>query len=133
MTRPFFAIAFALAFSLAGCASAPAPNPYVAATPPPAPEVEVLTDGNGMTLYVFDRDDAASGKSACNGPCAASWPPLPAGEDSTPFGQYTIIVREDGAKQWAYKGRPLYRWSKDQKRGDRSGDNFNNAWHVATP
>ena len=34
----------------------------------------VFTDAKGMTLYTFDKDTA--GKSACNGPCAANWPPL---------------------------------------------------------
>ena len=36
----------------------------------------VLVAANGMTLYTFDKDAAGSGKSACNGPCAALWPPL---------------------------------------------------------
>lgn len=123
MTRLVSVVVLALA--LAGCA-------YL--QPAPAvPEVEVLTDGNGMTLYVFDNDVVGSGKSACNGPCATAWPPQVAGSDATPFGQYTIIVRNDGVKQWAYKGKPLYRWNKDLKRGDRTGDNFNNVWHIATP
>ena len=86
-----------------------------------------------MTLYVFDRDVAGSGKSACNGQCATIWSPLPAGSDSTAFGQYTLVTREDGTRQWAYKGKPLYLWAKDQKPGDRTGDNVNNVWHVATP
>ena len=33
-------------------------------------------------------------------------------------------------KQWAYKGKPVYTWSKDTKPGDMTGDNFNNCWHV---
>jgi predicted lipoprotein with Yx(FWY)xxD motif len=44
---------------------------------------------------------------------------------------YTIITRDDGAKQWAYKGKPLYLWIKDTKPGDRTGDGFNNAWRLA--
>jgi predicted lipoprotein with Yx(FWY)xxD motif len=44
-----------------------------------------------------------------------------------------VITREDGSKQWAYKGKPLYTWTKDQKPGEKTGDNFNNVWHVATP
>ena len=39
----------------------------------------------------------------------------------------------DGGKQWAYKGKPVYFWSKDQKPGDRSGDGFNGAWRLARP
>ena len=93
----------------------------------------VLTGSNGMTLYSFDKDVAGSGKSACNGPCANNWPPLLVAEGESPSGEYSILVREDGRKQWAYKGRPLYYWAKDQKPGDRTGDGFNNLWRVARP
>ena len=41
------------------------------------------------------------------------------------------MVRDDGGKQWAYKGKPLYTWSKDAKAGDKTGDDVNNIWHVA--
>ncbi len=93
---------------------------------------KVLTDQKGMTLYVFDKD--AEGKSACNGPCATNWPPLAAAADAKAEGVYTIITRDDGGKQWAYKGKPLYTWTKDAKPGDITGDGVaNNAWHVAAP
>ncbi len=87
------------------------------------------TDTKGMTLYVFDRD--AGGKSACNGPCATNWPPLLVVGDGAASGDWTIIVRDDGAKQWAYKGKPLYTWGKDTKPGDKTGDGVNNVWHTA--
>ena len=35
------------------------------------------------------------------------------------------------SKQSAYKGKLVYNWSKDTKAGDKTGDNFNNLWHVA--
>jgi predicted lipoprotein with Yx(FWY)xxD motif len=93
---------------------------------------KVLTDGKGMTLYTFDKD--AGGKSACNGPCATNWPPLMAAADAKPASDYTIIVRDDGSKQWAHKGKPLYTWKNDKKAGDITGDGFaNNSWHIATP
>lgn len=95
----------------------------------------VLVGPSGMTLYIFDKDEAGSGKSECNGPCAVNWPPLLAGEKdrSRGKGTYTVIKREDGKKQWAYKGKPLYYWIKDSKPGDRTGDGFNKVWRVATP
>jgi len=90
----------------------------------------ILTNPAGMTLYVFDKD--SGGKSACNGPCAKNWPPLEATAGAQPEGSYTVIARDDGTHQWAYKGRPLYTWVKDQKPGDKTGDGFlNGAWHVA--
>ena len=93
----------------------------------------VLTGPNGMTLYTFDRDAAGSGKSVCNGPCAGNWPPLFAADSDAGRGDYSVIARDDGKKQWAFKGKPLYYWAKDQKPGDKTGDGFNNVWHVAKP
>jgi predicted lipoprotein with Yx(FWY)xxD motif len=93
---------------------------------------KVLTDPKGMTLYVFDKD--SDGKSVCNGPCATNWPPLMAASDAKADGAYTVVTRDDGGKQWAYKGKPLYTWIKDTRPGDISGDGFlNNAWHIAMP
>jgi predicted lipoprotein with Yx(FWY)xxD motif len=115
-----------LAVLLAACAS------MAGAQAPTKTNDGVLTTQAGMTLYTFDRDTA--GKSVCNGPCATNWPPLAAQADAKPSGDYTIITRDDGAKQWAYKGKPLYTWTKDQKPGDKTGDGFlNNQWHVAKP
>jgi predicted lipoprotein with Yx(FWY)xxD motif len=92
-----------------------------------------LTGANGMTLYTFDKDAAGSGKSLCNGPCATNWPPLFAMDSDMASGDFSIVMRDDGKKQWAFKGKPLYYWNKDQKPGDRTGDGFNNVWHTAKP
>lgn len=88
----------------------------------------VLTNSTGMTLYTFDRD--AGGKSACVDQCATNWPPFKASTDDKPGQGYTVILRYDGSRQWAYQGKPLYRWSKDQKPGDKTGDGVNKLWHV---
>jgi predicted lipoprotein with Yx(FWY)xxD motif len=89
----------------------------------------VLVDSSGMTLYTFDKD--GSGKSVCNGKCAHNWPPLTAGPDAKPGGEFTLIRRDDGTMQWAYDDKPLYRWVKDRKPGDMTGNGMlNNQWHV---
>lgn len=93
----------------------------------------MLTGANGMTLYTFDRDAMGSGKSVCNDACAKNWPPLMAKDGDMADGDYSIVTRDDGGKQWAYKGKPLYYWVKDQKPGDKTGDGVNNAWRVAKP
>ncbi|MBX3624796.1 MAG: hypothetical protein KF892_07280 [Rhizobacter sp.] len=92
----------------------------------------VFVGANGMTLYTFDRD-TTPGRSVCNGPCATNWPPLMAPAGATASGDWTIVTRDDGGKQWAYKGKPVYYWIKDQKPGDRTGDGFNNVWRLARP
>ena len=93
----------------------------------------VLVGPNGMTLYTFDKDVAGSGKSMCNGPCATNWPPLMASASDTASGDHSIITRDDGSKQWAAKGKPLYFWAKDSKPGDKTGDGFNKVWQPAKP
>jgi predicted lipoprotein with Yx(FWY)xxD motif len=93
----------------------------------------VLVGANGMTLYTFDKDAAGSGKSLCNGPCATNWPPLGAAAGDVASGDYSIVTRDDGARQWALKGKPLYFWAKDQKPGDKTGDGLNGVWRVAKP
>ena len=103
-----------------------------AADPAPVKKVDgVLVDAHGMTVYTFDKDVAGSGKSACKGPCAQNWPAVKAGD--APLAEpYSAIVREDGTRQLAYHGKPLYTFVKDKKAGEREGDKKMNVWHVVT-
>jgi predicted lipoprotein with Yx(FWY)xxD motif len=91
----------------------------------------VLVDAKGMTVYTFDKDTANSGKSACTRHCAENWPPVQAGA-AQPAAPYSIVTREDGSKQLAYNGKPLYTFVKDKKPGDKTGDKAMNAWHAVT-
>ena len=93
----------------------------------------VLTDEAGMSLYIWDNDVANSGQSLCVGGCSLSWPPYAAKEDVKPTGDYAVIVREDGKRQWTYQGKPLYLWFDDKKPGDRQGDGFRGVRHLARP
>jgi predicted lipoprotein with Yx(FWY)xxD motif len=120
------------ALVLSACTSMGMPGAYAMDDAMPAKRAAdgTLTNAAGMTLYTFDKD--APGKSACNGPCAANWPPLMAVGDAKAGGDWSIVTRDDGTRQWAWKGKPLYAWVKDQKPGDKTGDGFlNGAWHVA--
>ena len=100
------------------------------AEPPAKMTGGMLANTSGMTLYTFDRDVAGSGKSVCNGPCATLWPPAMAAADAKAEGDFTIVTRDDGSKQWAYKGKPVYLYSVDKKAGEATGDNFRDVWHV---
>jgi predicted lipoprotein with Yx(FWY)xxD motif len=100
---------------------------------PPAVKVSgnLLTDKNGMTLYTFDQDAAGSGKSACHGDCQTSWPPLLAADAAKDTGDFTLVVRNDGRRQWAFKGKPLYLWIGDTKAGETKGDGVGGVWRTA--
>jgi predicted lipoprotein with Yx(FWY)xxD motif len=72
-----------------------------------------MADPSGKPLYTFDND-TMKGMSHCTGRCEAAWPPLKADDKAKPMGDWTIISRDDGSKQWAYKDKPLYTFAKDE-------------------
>ena len=92
---------------------------------------DVLAGDNGMTLYTFRGDTA--GVSNCYDKCAANWPPAIAADGAAAEGDFTLVERKDGAKQWAKGGMPLYFWVKDAKEGDTTGDGVGGKWYIARP
>ena len=85
-------------------------------------------DAKGMALYTFDKDKG--GKSFCNGKCAVEWPPLLVSKGAKASGEWTIVVRDDGSKMWAYDGHPLYAFVDDKKPGEVTGDG-KDGFHLA--
>jgi predicted lipoprotein with Yx(FWY)xxD motif len=92
----------------------------------------MLADPNGMTLYYFDRDETGN-KSNCDAACTQRWTPLAAPADAQSTGDFTVIVRSDGSKMWAYRYRPLYTSQADKVPGDANGAGATTLWHIARP
>ena len=94
-----------------------------------------FTDSKGMTLYVFKKD--SPGKSVCAGPCVVKWPlyfrETVSVPDGVRVGDFSTITREDGKRQTAYKGWPLYYYAGDKAPGDTLGHGLGNVWFVANP
>ena len=88
-----------------------------------------LTDTRGMTVYTFDKDRAGSGISACYGPCAVQWPPVPAGSLGTQESE--PVVRRDGVRQATVNQQAFYYFAGDTRPGEQSGDGIGGVWHVA--
>jgi predicted lipoprotein with Yx(FWY)xxD motif len=88
----------------------------------------MMVDHKGMTVYTFDTD--AGGKSMCNDECAKNWPPMMAPAGAKAEGKWTVIKRDDGKMQYAYDGKPLYTFVKDEKPGEMKGDGMKDVWHV---
>jgi len=95
--------------------------------------VTVLTNARGLTLYWFAPDTPT--KSACNGDCAAYWPPVRGPVTAGPgvTGRLGTITRADGSTQETYNGHPLYTYVADSGPGQAHGNNVNlngGYWHV---
>jgi len=119
MTVSFKALLMAAALTLPG---------FALAAEPATMKDGMMVDHKGMTVYTFDKD--AGGKSMCNGDCAKNWPPMMAPAGAKAEGKWTVIKRDDGMMQYAYDGKPLYTFMKDEKPGEMKGDGMKEVWHV---
>ena len=97
------------------------------AEPVLSPDGRVVSPA-GSTLYSFDMD--TPGESRCGRVCLMVWPPLTADADAREHDPFTLVEREDGTRQWAYRGKPLYRYIGDRERGEAAGEGLGGAWHT---
>lgn len=96
---------------------------------------QVVSDGEGFTLYMFTPD--AAGTPTCEGQCAASWPPVlidesvelsaGAGIDAALL---STVAHPDGGMQLKYGEWPLYRFAGDAAPGETNGQGAGSAWYV---
>ena len=94
------------------------------------PAGRYFQDAKGFPLYFYARD-VTPGVSTCVGDCAKSWPPLQPASAAPNLKDFKRIAREGTTEQWAYRGRPLYRYAKDKTPSQPLGDRVGNAWSVA--
>lgn len=122
-TLSWMALAGAVVLALPGMAMAEKPKA----------DGGMVVDSKGMTLYTYSDDTAD--KSACYDKCAQNWPPAlaSANDTETDNGDWTILTRTDGKKQWVLMGSPLYTYVGDKKKGDMTGDGkAQGKWAMAT-
>jgi len=98
---------------------------------------DIVVDGAGMTVYIFDKDTADSGTSVCEGDCLAKWPAVVATSDTPAVdgvtGKVGVITRTDGTKQVTLNGLPLYYYAGDTTAGDTTGQAVGDVWWVVAP
>ena len=100
---------------------------------------DVVQDGDGRTLYRFDKDTPKPPASNCNDKCAETWPPVTVAEGSTPQleGVDPALVgtlkRADGTTQVTIAGWGLYTYSKDPGPGKWAGQGIGGTWFVIQP
>ena len=106
------------------------------AYPPDVPfDVQIIKEGDqyvmrtsdpARPLYTYAKD--TPGKSNCVDACATAWPPLLV-KSGKPINKWTVVTRPDGAKQWAFDGKPVYTFARDTE-GRATGDGVGDAWHL---
>lgn len=100
----------------------------------------IVVNGKGMTVYVFDKDTANSGKSTCSGGCLSIWPPVTT-TSSTPTvkgvtGKIGTIKATNGKTQITLNGLPLYTYTPDTAPGNVTGqavNTYGGLWWVVAP
>ena len=91
-----------------------------------------LVSLEGLTLYAFDENPAHPVRGCGLGSdCAQPWRPFEAGAIANPAGDFTVIARQDGIIQWAYRSRPLYLFEGDRKPGEVRGADVDGRFRVA--
>ncbi len=73
----------------------------------------MLLTERGFTVYTSDED--RGGRPRCSGECAQQWHPLAAPASGRARGDWRIVERADGERQWVFRGRPLYRHLGDTR------------------
>lgn len=147
--------AFALLFALSGCAggsggttptddtedSEPADPGYgggdAALMTADSSLGEIVVDGKGMTVYMFDNDTQGATSSSCSGQCAQNWPAVTTDSDAPQVegvtGEVATIIGVDGKTQVTLDGWPLYYFVGDEAAGDVNGQGVNDVWWVLSP
>lgn len=98
---------------------------------------EIVVDGEGLTVYMFDNDTQGADASSCEGECATNWPAVTTDSDAPEVegvtGEVGTITGVDGSTQVTLNGWPLYYFAGDSASGDTNGQGVNDVWWVLTP
>jgi predicted lipoprotein with Yx(FWY)xxD motif len=92
--------------------------------------VYVLRDQDGMALYRYDLD--VDGQSRCVDACSKQWPPVIASAGATPVVGEWKTIKRGNARQWAFRGKPVYTYAQDLP-GGKKGDGVDGVWHLIVP
>ncbi|MFD3718885.1 SCO0930 family lipoprotein [Streptomyces sp. NPDC058674] len=96
----------------------------------------ILVDGQGRTLYRFDKDSAWPMKFGCLGACLDTWKPAEPVDKAKIAGIANELVgsvkRPDGSEQLTIDCWPVYLFTGDKKPGDITGHNNKGLWFAVT-
>ena len=92
----------------------------------------VLVNHEARTLYTFKDDPNTDSQSCVSSRSCNDWQPLAAPQLAKPVGDFGFVVRNDGIRQWTYKGRALYTYASDLVGSDyANGVDVDRGWQAA--
>lgn len=86
----------------------------------------LIVTAKGLSVYSYDKDTAT--KSACDLECARVWNPVLAPEFAQTSGDWSIVERAPGVRQWAFRKKPLYTNVTDTRPDSLEGSD-EPGWH----
>ena len=99
---------------------------------------QILFDGTGQAIYLFDKETTSV--PDCYGDCAVAWPPVltsgpPVAGTGTGTDLLSTTPRTDGSTQVTYAGHPLYYYAHEGKNEVtcHNVSEFGGLWLVITP
>lgn len=98
------------------------------------PRGRLLVTEKNFSVFASNRD--AAGKSNCDAVCARTWQPIIAPATTEVRGEWSVVERGLGVRQWAYRGQPLYTYANDRRPFSyRGGDvpGWRNVFTQAAP
>ena len=96
-----------------------------------------VVNGQGFTVYRFDKDTAKPPVSNCSGACAKLWPPVKFTSklklNGIPRSAIGNIMTKDGICQATVNGWPIYTYAKDTAPGQINGQGVGGTWFAVAP
>lgn len=86
----------------------------------------LLTSDKSYSVYSYDKDEA--GRSMCGGSCTETWNPVLAPQSAQAVGEWTILERAPGVRQWEFRSKPLYTYVHDIRTQSQEGSDVS-GWH----
>jgi predicted lipoprotein with Yx(FWY)xxD motif len=94
----------------------------------------LLTTENNYSVYAYDKDLADA--SMCNAECARTWIPVTAPAMAEGRGEWSVIERSPGVRQWVFRQKPLYTYVLDPRSWSLEGSDvpgWNNVYTQLAP
>src|SRR5690606_21415827 len=86
----------------------------------------LIINDKGFSIYVSEQDTA--NRSNCTGNCELTWSPVIAPALAQPIGEWTLVERGPAVRQWAFRGKPVYTYTRDVSLYSQQGSDVP-GWH----